>query len=163
MMKGVTVMDARDVGLRVEWALRRAGLTQAELAARVHVAPSHISRLINGSRPSVNLDLLGRIAAELGTSVESLLGQEPPSPPDAAPTPPRTPDEGWSGPWTGLLQDMVRANVLMAEGMRQWVSEVAAPLARAQEEATAALHQAVMLAAPPHGASRADAAAAGEG
>jgi len=58
---------------RLKRALRAKKITQAELAERVDVQPSTVSAWINGhAKP--HLDVLERVAKELGTTVSALVG-----------------------------------------------------------------------------------------
>ena len=64
------------VGLRVRRFRVAAGLTQAQLAERVEAAVETISRIERGKlAPSV--DLLGRIAKAVGTTIDELLASKP--------------------------------------------------------------------------------------
>lgn len=57
-------------------AARRAkGLTQAQLAERVGVDPSHISRLESGHEKGVSMAVVQAIARELGVTVSYLFGE----------------------------------------------------------------------------------------
>jgi transcriptional regulator with XRE-family HTH domain len=55
----------------------RAGLTQAELAARVDTTQSAISRLEDADYEGHSLSMLRRIAEALGTRMNVNLGEEP--------------------------------------------------------------------------------------
>ena len=54
-------------------ARRKAGISQRDLAARIGVDFSYISKLENGRLPPPSSDTIERIAAELGCPVEDLL------------------------------------------------------------------------------------------
>ncbi len=51
------------------------GLTQAALAEKLGVSPVSVCRYESGDREPETLELLQRIAAELGVSVDELLGE----------------------------------------------------------------------------------------
>lgn len=55
---------------------KRAGLTQEELANRVHTRQSEISRIENGDQ-NISLDKLRRIAEAMGGSVEIRIESPP--------------------------------------------------------------------------------------
>ncbi len=60
---------------RLSCLLTEQGLTQRELAQRCRVDETSMSRYVNGSRKPC-MDVLVRIAAQLGVSVEYLTGNE---------------------------------------------------------------------------------------
>lgn len=65
------------VGLRVRRLRVAAGLTQAQLAERVEAANETISRIERGKlAPSV--DLLGKIAKAVGTTIDDVLSTKAP-------------------------------------------------------------------------------------
>jgi transcriptional regulator with XRE-family HTH domain len=52
--------------------VKQAGLTQQELATRIHVSPATLSTLIQGKAELKQLRMAQRIAQELGTTVDEL-------------------------------------------------------------------------------------------
>lgn len=71
----------QDLGHRVQELRRRAGLSQEELAARVHVSRATIQNVENG-RTTARPATLRRIAEALGTDMAGLTSDEPiPEPP----------------------------------------------------------------------------------
>src|SRR5690606_8142358 len=70
--------DALTLGRRIRERRTRLGLTLEQLAAAVDRAPSQLSAIENGKREP-RLPLLRAIAAELGSTVDELLGDEAPS------------------------------------------------------------------------------------
>ena len=62
---GIAIRDARDA----------LGVTQTELAARMHVAQSALSRIESG-RTNVTIEMLARIAESLGAPLSVRIGQE---------------------------------------------------------------------------------------
>ena len=71
-------VDLATLGRRIRHARQRAGLTLAELAARVERAPSLLSSIENGRREP-RLALLSAVARELGVTVADLMKAEAPS------------------------------------------------------------------------------------
>lgn len=70
--------DALVLGRRIRDARTRAGLTLDDLAQAIDRAPSQASAIENGHREP-SLSMLRVIAATLGTTVDDLLRDEPPS------------------------------------------------------------------------------------
>ncbi len=67
-------MDERQaMGRRISLLLKEQGMTQAELADRVGATQAAVSRYVRGSRKP-HADTLARIASELHTTSEALLG-----------------------------------------------------------------------------------------
>lgn len=64
--------DSNGLQARIRAARERAGLTQAELARRVGLAPNHIARLESGEKSNPRFETVARIAAELGLSLDEL-------------------------------------------------------------------------------------------
>lgn len=64
------------MGTRIDGALRRAGMTQRELAERLHVDPAQVSRIVRGAMQRPSLELVCRMAEELGASVDVLVGND---------------------------------------------------------------------------------------
>jgi transcriptional regulator with XRE-family HTH domain len=60
--------------LRVRELRERRGISQRELCRRLGVHKSHIAFIEQGSRQHISAWLAVRLAQELGTSVEYLLG-----------------------------------------------------------------------------------------
>lgn len=73
-----TEVDALTLGRRIRDRRTARGLTLGELAAAIDRAPSQVSMIENGKREP-RLSMLRTIAAALGTSVDELLQEEPPS------------------------------------------------------------------------------------
>ena len=65
----------KELGLRITEALQERGLTQRELATRIGVAETVISRYISGDRDP-KPDILANIATALNTTSDFLLGIE---------------------------------------------------------------------------------------
>ena len=63
----------RNIGFKVQFMRKKAGLSQAELAEKSGLADSTISHLESTSVYSVSLVVLHRIAAALGVEPKSLL------------------------------------------------------------------------------------------
>jgi transcriptional regulator with XRE-family HTH domain len=79
------------VGSRIQERLETTGLSQSELARRVHLTQPAINALIRGSsRSSTHLH---RIARELGTTPAYLTGETDDPDADAPPAPELSPDE----------------------------------------------------------------------
>ena len=66
----------RNIGFRVQFMRKKAGLSQAELAERSGLADSTISHLESTSVYSVSLVALLRIATALGVNPKTLLDFE---------------------------------------------------------------------------------------
>ncbi|MCL1820101.1 MAG: helix-turn-helix domain-containing protein [Oscillospiraceae bacterium] len=66
----------RNIGFRVQFMRKKAGLSQAELAERSGLADSTISHLESTSVYSVSLAVLFRIASALGVNPMTLLDFE---------------------------------------------------------------------------------------
>ena len=62
---GIAIRDAREA----------VGVTQTELASRMHVVQSALSR-IEAGRTNVTIEMLARIAAALGAQLTVRIGQE---------------------------------------------------------------------------------------
>ena len=61
------------MGTRIDGALRRAGMTQRELAERLHVDPAQVSRIVRGAMQRPSLELVCRMAEEMEVTVDSLV------------------------------------------------------------------------------------------
>ena len=61
---------------RVRRAITLAGHTQTSAATAANIGQSHLSRLVNGSRP-ISGPLLARLAATLGVTPKDLAAAEP--------------------------------------------------------------------------------------
>jgi transcriptional regulator with XRE-family HTH domain len=64
------------LGERLLIARRRQQMTSAALAAKVGTSRVTISRLENGKKPHVSFEVIIRIAAALGVSLDFLAGQK---------------------------------------------------------------------------------------
>jgi transcriptional regulator with XRE-family HTH domain len=53
-------------------ARERAGLSQAALAEKVGLAPNHVARLEAGEKSNPRFETVGRLASELGLSLDEL-------------------------------------------------------------------------------------------
>jgi transcriptional regulator with XRE-family HTH domain len=73
---------------RLVLARRSRRLSQGELAPRAQVDLSRISRIERGVKPSLSVEVLGRLAAALETSPNDLLGWDERQSPPPAPQPP---------------------------------------------------------------------------
>lgn len=60
--------------MRVRYYRKLRSMTQSQLAERVGVTQAYICSLENGKRTNPSLQLLLRIARELGVTVEELTG-----------------------------------------------------------------------------------------
>lgn len=60
------------IGRNIRQARQRAGLTQEALAERLKISHLHFGRLERGERP-ISLELLARMAQELGVGIGALL------------------------------------------------------------------------------------------
>ena len=67
-------MDIKTVGTHIKIARERLNMSQSELARRVGIQPSNLSRLERGLQ-GVNLDNLGMFARVLGVSVSELTAE----------------------------------------------------------------------------------------
>ena len=85
------VVDLQRLGERLLLARRRRGLSQGDLAQVAQVDLSLISRIERGVKPSLSVEVLGRLATALDTSPNDLLGwgERQPAPPAPYPTAPR--------------------------------------------------------------------------
>jgi len=85
------VVDLQRLGERILLARRRRGLSQGDLAQVAQVDLSLISRIERGVKPSLSVEVLGRLATALDTSPNDLLGwgERQPAPPAPYPTAPR--------------------------------------------------------------------------
>lgn len=79
------------VGPRIKELRESRRLTQGQLAYLAKISRNHLWRIEKGERPKVGAEILARIAAALGVSVEDLLGEgqpaqiaQPPLDPDVA-------------------------------------------------------------------------------
>ena len=70
------VVDLQRLGERLLLARRRRGLSQGELAKVAQVDLSLISRIERGVKPSLSVEVLGRLAVALDASPNDLLGWE---------------------------------------------------------------------------------------
>ena len=61
------------IGTRIKEAMKKKGLTQYQLAARVYVEPSTISHYIKNKRGK-SIDILVAICKELDVSADYILG-----------------------------------------------------------------------------------------
>jgi transcriptional regulator with XRE-family HTH domain len=68
------------VGERIRKKMRRVNITAEALATELNVSPPTLSRLIKGSVPTVNWDLLEGVAKKLGWSVSELVDMDTRSP-----------------------------------------------------------------------------------
>ncbi|MET1035580.1 MAG: helix-turn-helix domain-containing protein [Arthrobacter sp.] len=75
---GGTDLDVIALGRRVRHLRKAKGLTLDGLGVAVGTAPSQLSLIENGKREP-KLSMLRQLAAALGTSLDELLGAEPPS------------------------------------------------------------------------------------
>jgi transcriptional regulator with XRE-family HTH domain len=82
------VVDLQRLGERLLLARRRRGLSQGELAQLAQVDLSLISRIERGVKPSLSVEVLGRLATALDTSPNDLLGWGERPPVKPAPQPP---------------------------------------------------------------------------
>lgn len=73
------VVDIQRLGERLLLARRRKGLSQGELSKQAHVDLSLISRIERGVKPSLTVEILGRLAQALELSPNDLLGWEEPA------------------------------------------------------------------------------------
>ena len=65
-----------DLGVRIEESLRKSGMQQRQLASRIGISDSALSRYISGERKP-NPNVLANIATALGVTSDYLLGIEP--------------------------------------------------------------------------------------
>ena len=65
-------MATQRLGGILRAARERAGLTQATLGERVGLAPNHIARLEAGEKSNPRFETVGKLAAELGLSLDEL-------------------------------------------------------------------------------------------
>ena len=79
------VVHLQRMGDRLWLARRRRRLAQGELAPGEW---SRISRIDRGGKPSLSVEVLGRLAAALDTSPKDLLGWDERQAPPPAPPPP---------------------------------------------------------------------------
>ena len=63
-------------GRRIQYLCDAQNLSRKELAMRLNVAPSQISRILNGETKSISSDLLIKLAKEFHVSADYLLGLE---------------------------------------------------------------------------------------
>ena len=68
------VVDLQQLGERLLLARRRRGLSQGDLSTLAHCDLSLISRIERGVKPSLSVEVLGRLALALDTSPNDLLG-----------------------------------------------------------------------------------------
>ncbi|MGN8158103.1 helix-turn-helix domain-containing protein [Salinisphaera sp. RV14] len=74
----MTIRNAKDFGLQIREARRRAGITQGVLADRCGTTQSWISELENG-KPRAELELALRVLRELGLALQVAESAEPPA------------------------------------------------------------------------------------
>lgn len=65
---------SNSVNINIKAALKAAGITQQELASRLHLSQSAISMLLSRG-DNITLSSLKRVASALGCSVSYLLGE----------------------------------------------------------------------------------------
>jgi transcriptional regulator with XRE-family HTH domain len=82
------VVDLQRLGERLLLTRRRKGLSQGELAQVAQVDLSLISRIERGIKPSLSVEVLGRLATALDTSPNDLLGWDERQSAKPAPQPP---------------------------------------------------------------------------
>src|SRR5262249_10984988 len=82
------VVDLQRLGERLLLVRRRKGLSQGELAQVAQVDLSLISRIERGVKPSLSVEVLGRLASALDTRPNDLLGWDARQPASTAATPP---------------------------------------------------------------------------
>ena len=70
--------EAWDIALRIAALRQNAGLSQKELAERLHTTQQQISRLESPSYEGHSLSMLRRVAAALGASVRVVFEAEKP-------------------------------------------------------------------------------------
>jgi ribosome-binding protein aMBF1 (putative translation factor) len=73
--RAARLAGALRLGIAIRDAREAVGVTQTELAARMHVAQSAVSR-IEAGRTNVTVVMLARIAEALGTPLSVRIGQE---------------------------------------------------------------------------------------
>lgn len=71
MQKAKNAED-KQLGERLRAARIGLGLSQAQLAKRVGLAPNHIARIESGTKTAPRFSTVARIAGELGVSLDSL-------------------------------------------------------------------------------------------
>ena len=64
-------------GKRIQHLCKIHNLTQKELASRLNVAPSQISRILNGEIKNISSNILIALSKEFHISVDYILGLEP--------------------------------------------------------------------------------------
>jgi transcriptional regulator with XRE-family HTH domain len=100
------------VGLRVAACRRAAGLTQADLAARIGTKQSSISKIESG-RVTPTLPVLERIALATGSPIVITLGETPASNPDERRRRVREVLQGYEfNPWERDLTDEEEKSLL---------------------------------------------------
>jgi transcriptional regulator with XRE-family HTH domain len=78
------VVDLQQLGERLLLTRRRKGLSQGDLSTLAHCDLSLISRIERGVKPSLSVEVLGRLARALDVSPNDLLGWGEPA--QAAPS-----------------------------------------------------------------------------
>lgn len=73
--RAARLAGALRLGIAIRDTRETVGVTQTELAARMHVAQSALSRIESG-RTNVTIEMLARIAEALGTPLSVRIGQE---------------------------------------------------------------------------------------
>jgi len=73
--RAARLAGALRLGIAIRDAREALGVTQTELAARMHVAQSALSRIESG-RTNVTIEMLARIAETLGAPLSVRIGQE---------------------------------------------------------------------------------------
>ncbi len=68
----------KEIGNRIRYARKLAGLSQAELSERLQISPSHMSDIENGKK-NIGLDIFMGITEELQVSADWLLRTDIPS------------------------------------------------------------------------------------
>ena len=133
------------LGERIRAAIKRAGLTQVELARRLSVGQQTVSGWANGAREP-DAATIARIAEICGVSTDELLGRATPGRADPDPLAPPVPssvtraiEAARHGDWEGLARALAES-VLMHEHTEQMrilteqmrIREVEAPKAQAE-------------------------------
>lgn len=73
--RAARLAGALRLGIAIRDAREAVGVTQTELATRMHVAQSALSRIESG-RTNVTIEMLARIAEALGAPLSVRIGQE---------------------------------------------------------------------------------------
>ena len=72
-------MSNREIGLRIANARRDAGMTAKELAQRVQVAASTITRYEKGEIDNIKMPVISEIARQLHVNPMWIIGRSPPA------------------------------------------------------------------------------------